>query len=140
MLDRAHAKVDIRDAPRALLEPGLFDAGTIGVDGMNPRRVRGVGERQPSIAAADLEDAFVSKAHKALDEPTLEAVGRICRELRGDHRGIVAQSLSERGRGGSAGRPSRKQATAQEGTLQRPVSVHPSPTEAGDLARGVEAR
>ncbi|SRR5712691_429112 len=139
MLDRAHAKVDVRGVARTLLENGLLKTGAIGVDGQNRRRARRVLKREPSISAANLQDTFVSKTRKTLDQPTLEALPRICRQLAGVHRGIVSQSLNDSGRGGSSGRPSREEAAAKEGAFEGSISVHPASPEAGDLARGVEA-
>jgi hypothetical protein len=40
---------------------------------------------------------------------------------------------------GPAGGAAREEAAAQEGALERSISVHPSSSEAGDLAGGVEA-
>src|SRR5260370_40833576 len=47
-------------------------------------------------------------------------------------------SLGDSARGGPSRRPSREQAAAKEGALERAVPVHPSSPEAGDLARGEE--
>src|SRR5260370_33887510 len=46
--------------------------------------------------------------------------------------------LGDSARGGPSRRPSREQAAAKEGALERAVPVHPSSPEAGDLARGEE--
>src|ERR1700738_654512 len=45
----------------------------------------------------------------------------------------------ERSGDGAARRAPGEQATAQEGALERPISVHPSSPEAGNLARGIKA-
>src|SRR5260370_24986085 len=46
--------------------------------------------------------------------------------------------LGDSARGGPSRRPSREQAAAKEGALERAVPVHPSSSETGDLARGEE--
>ena len=123
-----------------LLEKGLVNAGPIRVDGQNRRRARRVLEREPSVSAANLQDPLVSKAHEALDQSSLEALPRICRQLGGGHRGILSQVLGDSGRHGPSGRPSREKAAAEKRPFQRPIAVHAAAAESGNLARRKEAR
>jgi hypothetical protein len=118
-----------------LLEKGLINTGPIRVDGENRRGSLRVLEREPSVSAANLQNTLVSKAHETLDQPRLEALPRICRQLGGGHRGILSQVLGDSGRDGPSGRPSREQAAAEERPFERPIAVHAAAAESSNLAR-----
>jgi len=79
MFDRAHPEVEVAHPAIGLLPEGLVDARPIRVDRQHGRGERRVLQGQPSIAAADLEDALSSEARKSLDQPELEPVGWIGR-------------------------------------------------------------
>jgi hypothetical protein len=67
LLDGADPKSDIWDAETRLLVERFLDAGSIRVDGeYRSGRSREL-EREPAVAAADLEDAPPAQGREALD-------------------------------------------------------------------------
>src|SRR5260370_39548723 len=89
MLDRANPKGDILDAEPRLFVKCVLDAGSIRVEGQHVSGGWGVLEREPPIAATDLEDAPPAQRREALDQPDLHPVRWIggdveCRGHRSD--------------------------------------------------------
>src|SRR5436190_23765231 len=80
-----------------LLRGGFVDAESIGIDGQDRGRDGGILERQPSVAAADLENALAAETHEAFDQPQLDPFLRVGGNL-GGHRGILSEALRESSR------------------------------------------
>jgi len=87
VLDRTEAEVDVADAAVGLLPGGFVDAGPIRIEGEDGGGLCRVLKCEAPVPAADLEDAFVVQAGKALDQPHFVAVGRIRRKVQAARHG-----------------------------------------------------
>ena len=81
MLDGTKPKGDISDAESGLFIERVLAAGSIRVEGEHLCGVLCVLEREPAIAAADLEDAPALERRESLDQPDLHAIRRVGRDV-----------------------------------------------------------
>lgn len=93
LLDRSILKSDVLEPAQPLFVDRIIDAGLIRLDRQHGRCLMRVLEGEPAIAAPDLEHAFSTEADEALDEPQLESVRWIGRNLLGGHGRILSQRL-----------------------------------------------